>query len=127
VLSRLREVCLAWPETSETASWGHPNFRAGTKVFAAYEHVGGRPSIAIKVAARDAARLLAQPQFFSTPYGRGQWVSTWIDGPIDWRLLTTLLEKSYRSVALKRMIAALEGPASGTGPRTRARIHPRIR
>jgi predicted DNA-binding protein (MmcQ/YjbR family) len=112
VLARLREVCLSWPETTETASWGHPNFRAGKKTFAAYEHVKGRPSIAIKVAPRDGARLLKQPQFFTTPYGRGQWVSTWIDGPLDWDLVTGLLEKSYRTVALKRMIASLDARSS---------------
>jgi predicted DNA-binding protein (MmcQ/YjbR family) len=108
VLSRLRDVCLSWPETSETSSFGHPNFRAGKKTFAAYERVKGRPSIAIKVAARDAARLLRQPQFFNTPYGRGQWVSTWIDGPLDWTLLAGLLEQGYRAVALKRMLAVLD-------------------
>jgi len=32
-LARLRSLCLSLPETSETASWGHPNFKAGKKTF----------------------------------------------------------------------------------------------
>jgi len=70
--------------------------------------VGGRPSIAIRLDKRDVDELLTRPEFFPTPYGRGQWVSTWIDGPLDWRLLRRLLDRSYRLVALKRMIGALE-------------------
>ncbi len=108
VLTKLRALCLSFPETSETASWGHPNFRAGKRVFVAYEVVHGRPSIAFRVDRPDAERLLARRQFFETPYGRGQWVSVWADAPIDWKLVADLTMRSYRGVALKRMIAALE-------------------
>jgi hypothetical protein len=45
VVERLRSLCLTLPETSERSSWGHPNFRAGRKTFAAFEIVRGRPSI----------------------------------------------------------------------------------
>jgi hypothetical protein len=47
-------------------------------------------------------------QFFVTPYGRGQWVSLWADGAVDWKAVTDLVDRSYRLVAQKRMIAALE-------------------
>ena len=46
VVEKLRALCLSFPETSETSSWGHPNFRAGKRTFAAFERVKGRPSIA---------------------------------------------------------------------------------
>ena len=108
MLQRLRHECLSFPETTETASWGHPNFRAGKKIFLAYERVGGRPSIAIRLDKRDVDALVRRPECFLTPYGRGQWVSTWIDEPLDWRLLKRLLDRSYRLVALKRMVSALE-------------------
>jgi predicted DNA-binding protein (MmcQ/YjbR family) len=108
-LSQLRKLCLSLPETSETNSWGHPNFRAGKRIFAAFEAVGGRPSVAIRVDSADADLLLLhRKEFFSTPYGRGKWVSTWADGKLDWALLGGLIERSYRKVALKRMIAALD-------------------
>jgi len=111
ILSRLRALCLALPETSEAASWGHPNFRAGKKVFATYEIVQHRPSIAFRLGPRETARLLRREDFFVTPYGRGQWVSLWADGAIDWPLVADLLRRSYRLVALKRMLQALD---SGT-------------
>jgi predicted DNA-binding protein (MmcQ/YjbR family) len=107
-LDRLRAICLSYPETSETASWGHPNFKAGRKVFVAFEQVKSRPSIAFRLAASDVARLLTRRQFFVTPYGRGQWVSLWADGPIDWKAVTDLVDRSYRLVAQKRMLARLD-------------------
>ena len=48
-------------------------------------------------------------QFFVTPYGKGQWISVWADGPMNWQLVEELVERSYRLVALKRMIVARDG------------------
>jgi predicted DNA-binding protein (MmcQ/YjbR family) len=106
-LQRLRALCLSFPGTSETSSWGHPNFRAGKKMFVAYEHVGGRPSIAFRLDPTDVDLLLRRKSFFVTPYGRGLWVSVWVDGRLSWRLVERLLERSYRLVASKRLVAAL--------------------
>ena len=107
VLQRLRALCLSLPETSERSSWGHPNFRAGKKTFAAFERVKGRPSMAFRLDRADVARMVRRKQFFATPYGRGLWISIWADTRLDWRLIGNLLQRSYRVVALKRMIAAL--------------------
>jgi predicted DNA-binding protein (MmcQ/YjbR family) len=108
VLPRLRSLCLAFPEASETAAWGHPNFRAGKKTFAAYETVKGRPSIAFRLGPREIARLLRRQAYFVTPYGRGKWVSLWADTAIDWEMVSILLRRSYGEVALKRMLTALD-------------------
>jgi predicted DNA-binding protein (MmcQ/YjbR family) len=107
-LEKLRALCLAYPAASETASWGHPNFKAGKKTFVAYEPIKGRPSIAFRLAPSDIERLLTRRQFFVTPYGRGQWVSLWADGAMDWKAVTGLVDRSYRLVAQKRMIAILD-------------------
>jgi predicted DNA-binding protein (MmcQ/YjbR family) len=113
-VQKLRTLCLAFPETSERSSWGHPNFRAGKRTFAAFEAVKGRPSIAIHLNSTDVDLLLRRKPFFVTPYGRGQWVSLWADGKVDWRLVARLLERSYRLVALKRMITALQKQQSSS-------------
>jgi predicted DNA-binding protein (MmcQ/YjbR family) len=114
-LQKLRAFCLSLPETTETSSWGHPNFRAGKRTFAAFERVGGRPSVAFRVRPNEAARVMRGAAFFATPYGRGLWVSLWADRPIDWEGVRRLLLRSYRGVALKRMLVAVDqGPA---GPR----------
>ena len=107
-LRKLRSICLSLPESSETASWGHPNFKAGKKVFVAFERVKGRASIAFRLDPDEVNRLLGRKEFFVTPYGRGQWVSLWADGRIVWRTVEDLVERSYRVVALKRMLIALE-------------------
>jgi hypothetical protein len=64
MFTRLRRVCLALPETTETSSWGRPNFRAGKKTFCAFELVARRPSIAFRVTAAEARRLTRQRHFF---------------------------------------------------------------
>jgi len=107
-LARLRSLCLSLPETSETASWGHPNFKAGKKTFVAFERVKGRASIAFRLEPDHVERLLQRKQFFATPYGRGLWASVWADGPIDWRAVQDLVDRSYRVVALKRMLTTLD-------------------
>jgi len=107
-LDRLRTICLSYPEASEAPSWGHPNFKAGKKVFVAFEEIKGRPSIAFRLEPKDVDRLLMRRQFFVTPYGRGQWVSLWADDALDWKAVADLVDCSYRVVALKRMVLALE-------------------
>jgi predicted DNA-binding protein (MmcQ/YjbR family) len=70
--------------------------------------VSGRPSIAFKLGPVDAAVTLQRKDFFATPYGRGLWASVWVDGAIDWKLIESLLERSYRVVASKRLLTALD-------------------
>lgn len=108
-LKKLRALCLALPETSEKSSWGHPNFAAGKRTFVTFERVERRPSIAFRLEGPDVDRMLQRKGFFATPYGRGQWVSLWADGAIDWKAVSTLLDRSYRLVALKRMLVKLDG------------------
>jgi predicted DNA-binding protein (MmcQ/YjbR family) len=111
-LTRFRRRCLGLPETSEAGSWGHPNFRAGKKTFAAFEWVQGRPSVAVRLDAAEVDYLRShQKNFFLTPYGRGLWVSVWADTALDWKLIDSLVESAYRKVALQRMLAVLDASA----------------
>ena len=108
VFARARRLCLAFPEAIETSSWNHPNFRAGRKTFCTFEIVSGRPSLAFRLAPVGVAAALRREHFFATPYGRGLWVSVWVDVAVDWKLIESLLERSYRLVASKRLLAALD-------------------
>jgi predicted DNA-binding protein (MmcQ/YjbR family) len=108
ILGRFRKLCLSLPETSQADSWGHPNFRAGRRTFAAFEWVKGRPSLAFRLNPIDVDLLLRRKRFFVTPYGRGRWVSVWADRSLNWRFVEHLLERSYREVAPKRMVALLD-------------------
>jgi predicted DNA-binding protein (MmcQ/YjbR family) len=109
VTAHVRTLCLSFPEASENSAWGHPNFRAGDRTFVAVEPIGGRLTIAFRLTPMDVERLRREPGFTATPYGRGQWVSLLADGAVDWTHVATLAERSYRLVALKRMIKALDG------------------
>ena len=107
VFTRARRLCLSLPESSETLSWGHPNFRAGRKTFCAFEIIKGRPSIAFRLPPKEATGALIDGRSFATPYGRGLWISVWVDGAVDWKQLASLVDRSYRTVATRRQIAAL--------------------
>jgi predicted DNA-binding protein (MmcQ/YjbR family) len=105
---KLRDLCLSLPETTETDSFGHPNFKAGNKTFAVYEWHKGRPLIAFRLDEPDRDAMLMDPAFFDPPYSQGKWVALWVDVEIDPALLTDLVMRSYRTVALKRMLKALD-------------------
>ena len=113
-LERVRRLCLALPEARESLAWGHPVFKAGTKTFAAIEPVDGRASMAFRLDPADVDFLLKRTPFFVTPYGRGLWVSAWADAALDWALIGSLVERSYRIVALKRMLQALDDRVAPT-------------
>ena len=113
VLERMRSICLALPEVAETASWGHPNFRAGRKTFAALEVYKGVLCLCFKTTLSEQEVLLHDPRFFASPYAGPQgWVSMKIDGRLDWKAIEQHLVSAYRLVALQRMLVAMNG-----GPR----------
>jgi predicted DNA-binding protein (MmcQ/YjbR family) len=114
-LKQLRSICQALPEATEVKAWGHPTFRAGKKMFAAFgEGVEGREglSLGVKVDFERQEVLLEDARFYPTPYAAHQgWVSLRIDGKTDWDEVRGLLREAYRQVALKRMLKALDAEA----------------
>jgi len=115
-LARLRKLCLALPETSEVQSWGHPNFRAGKRIFAVLEVYRGQLSLCVRPDPATYRVLAKDSRFYVTPYiGNQGWLSLKVDGPLDWAEVRTLVLQSYRQVALKRMLAALDDAASRPG------------
>ena len=107
VFARARRLCLRLPESSEKLAWGHPTFKAGQKMFCAFEVIRERPSIAFRLPANEAAAALKDVRCFASPYGRGLWVSVWVDGAVDWAQIEQFIVRSYRTVATKRQLAAL--------------------
>jgi predicted DNA-binding protein (MmcQ/YjbR family) len=108
-LKRVRAFCLALPEAREVEAWGHPTFRAGKKMFAAFGEESGALSIGLKVGHGRQEELLQDGRFFPTPYAARQgWVSLRLDGRTDWDEVGGLVREAYRQVALKRMLRALD-------------------
>jgi len=110
LLLRVRKLCLSLPETSETPSWGHPNFRAGKRTFVTFERVDGVDAIAFHLHPFEVEALERQAGFARTPYGQGRWVSLRIRPRPRWKLVEDLVLRSYRQVAIKRMLLQLESP-----------------
>ena len=126
LLKVLRQLCLVLPEVRETVKWGHPTFEAGKKMFAVLDRYDGRPCIAFRVASEQRQALLADGRFFEAPYAaRHGWICLDAEGPIDPTEVRKLLADSYRLVALKRMLTALDETGRPQTPgemRTRKRL-----
>jgi predicted DNA-binding protein (MmcQ/YjbR family) len=113
-LAELRKLCLALPESVEVEAWGRPTFRAGTKIFAVF---GGDDdhdfAVIVKPEPAERPALVQDPRFYVPAYfGPSGWVALHLSAaPVDWQEVAELLETSYRQVALKRMLVALDRQA----------------
>ena len=95
-LKKLRALCKRLPGTSERARFGHPNFAAGGRLFAAFEVYRGIPSIAVLATQAEQSFLLQNPIFYRTPYvGSRGWVSADLREQPPWPLLTELLQRGH--------------------------------
>jgi len=110
-LSRLREICLSFPESYEQETWDDPTFRVRTKIFvkvarSQQEHLiwcKAQPGVQEMLVSADQSR------FFIPPYlgGRG-WVGIHLRGDVDWGEVADLIEESYRLIAPKQLIKQLD-------------------
>ncbi|MDY7230154.1 MmcQ/YjbR family DNA-binding protein [Hyalangium rubrum] len=119
VLERVRKLCLSLPDVFETQSWGHPNWKAGKRIFAAFNHYRGHDCIAFlaEVGFRDV--LVRDERFFDGGYGRGDktWVCLKTDvGRLNWKEVEQLLTQSHRLAwsppKAPRKAAAAKKPAT---------------
>ncbi|HMJ00388.1 MAG TPA: MmcQ/YjbR family DNA-binding protein [Gaiellaceae bacterium] len=110
-LRRIRELCLALPETSERVSHGAPTFfvrekRAFLMVLTNF-HGDGRFAIWCAAAAGLQEMLVeADPEkFFRPPYvaHRG-WLGVRLDRGLDWDELAGIVEDAYAEVAPTKLV-----------------------
>lgn len=104
-LERVRKICLALPDTSETVSHGHPTFWAGKKTFAVFGIYS--PSVAFKADFELINSLDGDPRFFPTPYmARAGFISLRLDASTDWDMARGILEDAHRRVAVGKRKSA---------------------
>ncbi len=115
-LGRVREICLALPETTEKLTWDTvPTFRVRDKIFAQYEanhHGDGRVSLWCKAPPGIQDILVGSDpaQFFVPPYvGHHGWIGVRLNVAVDWDEVSDLIHESYRMTAPNRLSAALSG------------------
>ena len=109
-LTELREICLALPEAVEKEAWGRPTFRAG-KMFAVFSGQPEHPFVVeFKPEPAERPALEADDRIYVPPYsGASGWLALDLTAAdVDWQEIAELVETSYRQIALKRMLTALD-------------------
>ena len=121
LLPRLRRICLRFPESAETTSWGHPTFKAGGRTFCVLERYQGHLTLCFRVSGAEQAARLQDARFLKTPYvGAKGWVSLIVDTPPDWDEVAELALYSFCETAPDRLRRELV-PAATARPSSRAR------
>lgn len=117
VLSRVRAICLALPDTAERLSHGSPGFHLQNGKFFAYfwhnHHSDGETVAIVKTSGRDEQAMLieADPDcYYAPPYlGPSGWVAMRLDrDAVDWDRVADRIAMSWRAVAPKRLLEAYE-------------------
>ena len=126
LVAALRKICAKLPGAEEYVMVHHPAFRVGKKPFAIAgldsEHRGSALSINLGRDAQDG--LLGESRFVRTPYiGQHGWV-TISHRDLAPGELAVLVTESWRRIASKKQLAALEGAnkAAAAKPKRRTRL-----
>ena len=122
-LERLREICLALPETSERLSHGAPTFFVrGKRAFLMVltdHHGDGRFAIWCAAPAGVQGMLVENDpeKFFVPPYvGHRGWLGMRLDRGLDWEEIAGIAEDAYAEVAPPKLVevARLDGSSRPT-------------
>jgi hypothetical protein len=120
-LDRLRELCLALPETTERLSHGEPTWFVRDKktfvTFADHHHddrlafwCAAPPGVQEELVAEDPER------FFRPPYvGHRGWLGVYLDVEVGWAEVAEIVADAYRTIAPKTLVARMH---QGGGPGT---------
>jgi hypothetical protein len=110
-LRRLREICLALPETSERLSHGAPTFFVrGKRAFLMVltnHHGDGRFAVWCAAPAEMQGMLVeSDPErFFVPPYvGHRGWLGVRLDREVDWNELAGIAEDAWAEVAPPKLV-----------------------
>jgi hypothetical protein len=114
VEGRVRAVCLSLPEVTERISHGAPSFFVRKQFVMLWpdgHHDHRFPHLwcAAPPGVQDELVATEPETFFRPPYvgGRG-WIGVRLDGNVDWDQVDAICREAYRTVAPKRLAAALD-------------------
>jgi hypothetical protein len=123
IVARLRGLCLGLPETREEAAWVGTRWRVRDKTFAhvlmlqdgwppAYAQAAGTRGPACLLTFRTRDRQFDPADFDRAPFFRPAWwpniVGLVLDAGADWVEVAELIAVSYRVLAPKKLVAALD-------------------
>jgi len=121
-LDQLRLVSLALPEAWEKISHGEPTFWVHKRMFAMFasaqnHHGAGRDAVWCKASHMTQEMVVSRwpDRYFVPPYcGVSGWFGIYLDRRPNWREVADRLEGSYRLVAPRRLLAALDRETAET-------------
>lgn len=108
----LREFAMKYPEATEDFPWGHRAIKVKGKAFVFMADEEGSFSLSVKL---PQSRDMAHDLPFAEPTGYGLGKSGWITArfgakekpPLE--LLKGWIDESYRAIAPKKLVKALDG------------------
>lgn len=118
----MREFALRFPETIEDFPWGHSAYKVKKKVFLI---VGGTEefiTFSLKLPSSGRMALLLP---YASPTGYGLGKSGWVtakfmpDEEIPIERICEWTEESYRAIAPKKIVAAMDNPVEKAKPKKR--------
>jgi hypothetical protein len=122
-LERIRELCLALPETSERPSHGAPTFFVRDKrsflMVLTNHHGDGRFAIWCAAPAGVHAMLVEADaeRFFVPPYvGHRGWLGLRLDRGLDWNEIAGIVEDAYVEVAPAKLVDVARRSDAGGEP-----------
>lgn len=106
-------ICRGFPEAEERETWGAPTWRVRDRIFAMERTAdGGGLSLWLKASPGAQEVLIgADPdRFFAPPYvGPKGWIGVRLDAVSDWGEIESLVSRSYRLVAPRRLARLVAG------------------
>jgi predicted DNA-binding protein (MmcQ/YjbR family) len=128
-LSRVRDICVCFPEVEETELQDRPLFRVRRKRFAIFCGALSPPRPRWQSFGRslhfvtepDEQQALRQDSRFATSphHGDRGWMALTLQGDqTDWGEVAELLQTAYRQVASRALIATFDGAAVPNNERT---------
>ena len=102
-LVRLRALCMSHPNVTERESHGEPTWFVRDRTFVMYADHHHDDRVAFWCAAPDGVQESlvesAPDRFFRPPYvGHRGWLGVWLDVPVDWDEITTIVGDAYRAI-----------------------------
>lgn len=124
----LRTIALSYPHTREDFPWGHSAIKVKEKAFLFMGSQEGTFSLSVKLVHSHQAALTLP---FALPTGYGLGKSGWVSAefakgkkaPLD--LLRQWLDESYRAVAPKTVLKALDAASAPATPQGKRAAAPR--
>ena len=118
-LSRIRTICLRFPESEEVVLQDRPLFRVRGKRFALFNGNsspprprwnGCRRSLHFVTDPQEREALRQDPRFAVSPHhGDRGWMALDLEaGALDWDEIAELLETAYRQVARRQLVEELD-------------------